>query len=95
MRSKTDSEATQALKCDHAPHSSLATLVRNPPRINFPARSPCLSFGAASVASLCTVPSRTTRAIWDSDNLVLPSLECFSSATNLFGLLRLFEVVVE
>ena len=28
-------------------------------------------------------------------NLVLTNMECFSSATNLFGFLRLFEVIVE
>jgi|SRR4029077_2412251 len=48
-----------------------------------------------TIASPCTAPSRTTRTILDSDNLVLTYMECFSSATNLFGFLRLSEVVVE
>lgn len=43
----------------------------------------------------CTAPSRTMRVIWDSGNLVLTYMERFSSATNLFGFLRLLEVVVE
>jgi hypothetical protein len=31
----------------------------------------------------------------DEDDLALTYMECFSSATNLFGLVRLSEVVVE
>jgi hypothetical protein len=42
----------------------------------------------------CAV-TRTTQRIWDSGILVLTYMECFSSATNLCGFLRLSEVVVE
>jgi hypothetical protein len=42
----------------------------------------------------CAV-TRTTQRIWDSGILVLTYMECFSSATNLFGFLRLSEILVE
>jgi hypothetical protein len=35
------------------------------------------------------------RMTWDTDDPVLPYMERFGSAANLFGLLRLSEVVVE
>ena len=42
----------------------------------------------------CAV-TRTMQRIWDSAILVLTYMECFSSATDLFGFLRLSEILVE
>jgi len=50
---------------------------------------------APTVAFLCNAPSRTMRRTWDSGILGLTYMECFSSAANLFGFLRLSEVLVE
>jgi hypothetical protein len=67
----------------HAPCPSL-----QPSSNKLPARSLCLSSGAA--ASLCTVPYATRASGIQQPGLTY--MECFSSATNSSAL-RLFEVV--
>ena len=68
---------------------------RHLPTIHLSARFPCPSRFVLTVASLCNDPLRTTRRTWETGDLALTYMECFSSATNLFGFLRLSEIVVE
>ena len=56
--------------------------------------APCKQMQANEIATQGS-QEEPRRTIWDSGDLVLAYMECFSSATNLFGFLRLSEVVVE